>query len=304
MPSTTILDDNALAHGKRLATHQSTGLQPASEGPGGERSILGRERPTRPSLPLKLRWRTQLFRVSSPAMQDWRKARTIGIVACSGPGAALCYETITAECGELLGSHHHPEIVLHSSSFGEYCRLLEEGDWPAIASLLANSCAKLETLGADFAICPDNTVHEAMDHASLEATLPWLHIAEVVAREAHTRGFRRLAILGTSYLMEGPVYPDKLAPLGIKAITPNTDDRSSINTLIFDRLVFNRVTSEDRSTLLDIIERLHDEHQCDAVVLGCTELPLILNDQVSPLPTLDSTRLLARAAIERAATRD
>ena len=115
-------------------------------------------------------------------MQDWRKARTIGIVACSGPGAALCYETITAECGELLGSHHHPEIVLHSFSFGEYYRLLEEGNWPAIANLLTDSCAKLGALGADFAICPDNTVHEAMDHANLEATLPWLHIAEVVAR--------------------------------------------------------------------------------------------------------------------------
>lgn len=237
-------------------------------------------------------------------MQDWRKAQTIGIVACSGPGAALCYETITAECGELLGSHHHPEIVLHSFSFGEYCRLLKEGNWPAIANLLTDSCSKLGTLGADFAICPDNTVHEAMEHASLEATLPWIHIAEVVAREAHTRGFQRLAILGTRYLMEGPVYPAKLAPLGIKTITPNADERSSINTLIFDHLVFNRVTREDRSTLLNVIERLHDEHQCDAVVLGCTELPLILNDTISPLPTLDSTRLLARAAIKRAATRD
>jgi len=237
-------------------------------------------------------------------MQDWRKARTIGIVACSGPGAALCYETITAEAGKLLGSHHHPELILHSFSFGEYCRLLEEGNWSAIATLLADSCAKLGALGADFAICPDNTVHEAMEHASLEATLPWLDIAEVVAREAHDRGFQRLAILGTRYLMEGPVYPGKLTPLGIKTITPNTDERASINSLIFDRLVFNQVTREDRSTLLNIIKRLQDEHQCDAVVLGCTELPLILNDQVSPLPTLNSTRLLARAAIEKATTRD
>ncbi|MED5418923.1 MAG: amino acid racemase, partial [Verrucomicrobiota bacterium] len=189
-------------------------------------------------------------------------------------------------------------------SFGEYCLLLKEGNWPAIANLLTDSCSKLGTLGADFAICPDNTVHEAMEHASLEATLPWIHIAEVVAREAHTRGLQRLAILGTRYLMEGPVYPAKLAPLGIKTITPNADERSSINTLIFDHLVFNRVTREDRSTLLNVIERLHDEHQCDAVVLGCTELPLILNDTISPLPTLDSTRLLARAAIKRAATRD
>lgn len=233
-------------------------------------------------------------------MRDWRKAQTIGIAACSGPGAALCYETITAECGELLGSHHHPEIVLHSFSFGEYCLLLEKGDWATISALLSESCAKLDSMGADFVICPDNTVHEAMDHADLEARLPWLHIAEVVAREAHARGFRRLAILGTSYLMEGPVYPGKLEPFGIESRMPNPDERKDINSLIFDRLVFNVVTEKDRSALLAVIQRLRDEHQCDAVVLGCTELPLILNNEVSPLPTLDSTRLLARAAITRA----
>ncbi len=235
-------------------------------------------------------------------MRDWRRAQTIGIAACSGPGAALCYETITAECGELLGSHHHPEVLLHSFSFGEYCRLLEEADWTTIAALLAESCAKLDAMGADFIICPDNTVHEAMNHADLEARLPWLHIAGVVAQEAHTRGCRRLAILGTRYLMEGPVYPDKLTPFGIESRIPDPDECQEINSLIFDRLVFNQVAEKDRSSLLAIIQRLRDEQQCDAVVLGCTELPLILNDEVSPLPALDSTRLLARAAITRAAS--
>ena len=233
-------------------------------------------------------------------MPDWRETRTIGIAACSGPGAALCYQTITAECGKLLGSHHHPEIILHSLSFGEYYHLLEEGDWPAIAELLSDSCSKLCTLGADFVICPDNTVHEAMNHSDLETKLPWIHIAEVVAGEASSRGFKRLGIIGTRYLMEGPVYSDKLIPFGIEPITPSTDERGTINSLIFDRLVFNQVTEPDRLALLSVIERLHHEDQCDAIVLGCTELPLILNDDFSPLPILDSTRLLARAAIARA----
>lgn len=230
----------------------------------------------------------------------WNQAQTIGIAACSGPGAALCFETITAESGALLGPLHHPEIVLHAFSFGEYARLLQSGDWPAIGKLLAESAAKLASLGADFAICPDNTVHEAMDHVEIDADLPWLHIAEFVARAAKDSGFQRLGILGTKYLMEGPVYPDKLNPLEIESVTPKAEERERINSIIFDNLVFARVTEDDRAALVQIIHGLKEEHACDAVVLGCTELPLILNDEVSPLPTLDSTRLLARAAIARA----
>ena len=233
-------------------------------------------------------------------MDDWRGAQTIGIAGCSGPGAALCYETITAGAAELLGKHHHPEIVMHAFSFGEHCHLLQQGDWPAIGNLLAESCHKLHTLGADFVICPDNTVHEALEHFEVETVLPWIHIAGVVAAEAHRRGLKRLAILGTRYLMEGPVYPSQLAPLEINYFIPEAEERAAINALIFDRLVFGHVTSEDRATLLAVIERLQQDQNCDGVVLGCTELPLILNDDCSPLPVLDSTRLLAHAAIARA----
>jgi len=127
-----------------------------------------------------------------------------------------------------------------------------------------------------------------------------LHIAETVSAEAQSQNFKRLAILGTKYLMEGPVYRDQLVPMGLHPVTPNLEERNHINSIIFDRLVFNRVTKKDLSDLLSIIERMQAEEKCDAVVLGCTELPLILNDEVSPLPTLDSTRLLARAAIREA----
>lgn len=233
-------------------------------------------------------------------MKSWTKAQTIGIAGCSGPGAALCYETITSESGEHLGPHHHPEIVMHAFSFGEHVRLLEEGDWVAIGNLLADSAAKLAAMGANFAICPDNTVHEAMTHVAVDTQLPWIHIAEEVARTAADRGFRRLAVLGTKYLMEGPVYPDKLEPLGIDSFTPTESERRTINSIIFDRLALSEITDDDRDTLRAIISRLGEKHQCDAVILGCTELPLILDDTNSPLPTLDSTRLLARAAIARA----
>ena len=233
-------------------------------------------------------------------MDSGQRVKTIGIAACSGPGAALCFETITGECSEILGAHHHPEIILHSLSFGEYCRFLQQGNWPAIAQLLSRTCDILVAAGADFIICPDNTVHEALSHRDLQTTLPWLHISETVAREAESQHFKRLAILGTKYLMEGPVYNEQLSPLGLQAITPTLEERIHINSMIFDRLVFNRVIEQDRLDLLSIIRRMETEENCDAVVLGCTELPLILNDQISPLPTLDSTRLLARAAIREA----
>lgn len=229
------------------------------------------------------------------------ETKTIGIAACSGPGAALCYETITAEAGDILGSHHHPEVVLHAFSFGTHVRLLEQGDWPAIGNLLGSSADKLAALGADFLICPDNTVHEALAHLPPKTTsLPWLHIAESVARQARQQGYRTLAILGTRYLMEGPVYPEKLNPLGIQFAIPDPAERAEINDIIFDHLVFGRVRECDLERLQKIISRLQSEADCDAVVLGCTELPLILNDKNSPLPTLDSTRLLARAAIQSA----
>lgn len=228
-------------------------------------------------------------------------AKTVGIAACSGPGAALCYETITTESQELLGPHHHPEIILHAFSFGAHVRLLEEGDWPGIGTLMGQSADKLANSGAHFLICPDNTVHEALPHLPIgTTTLPWLHIAEAVAQEAHRRQFRKLAILGTRYLMEGPVYPEKLEPLSIASVTPNAEERAEINDIIFDHLTFGRIREEDLTRLQQIINRLQSSEQCDAVVLGCTELPLILNDENSPLPTLDSTRILARAAIHAA----
>ena len=230
-------------------------------------------------------------------MQSGRRVKTIGIAACSGPGAALCYETIAGECGDILGSHHHPEIILHSLSFGEYCRFLEESNWTKIAQLLAATCRVLVKAGADFIICPDNTVHEALIHRDLQSHAPWLHIAEPVAAKAKSSNFKRLAILGTRSLMEGPVYRQQLIPMEIQPVTPAQEERNHINSIIFDRLVFNKGTEKDLSDLLSIIRRMQSEDRCDAVVLGCTELPLILNDHVSPLPTLDSTRLLARAAI-------
>ena len=162
------------------------------------------------------------------------------------------------------------------------------------------SAKKLAAVGADFLICPDNTIHQALPAVEARSPRPWLHIAEVVAAEAALRGYRRLGLIGTRWLVESEVYPAKLAAHGLDYVRPNDDEREEINRIIMDDLVCGVFTPEAIIYHRRVIARMKDAG-CDAVVLGCTEIPLIISDANSPLPTLDSTRLLARAALRRAA---
>jgi aspartate racemase len=227
--------------------------------------------------------------------------RHIGVVACSAEGAALCYRTVCLEGPQLFGALEHPELSLHSHSFAAYVRCLERGDWPGVAELMLVSANKLARTGADFLICPDNTLHQALPWVLRRSPLPWLHIAEVVATHAAERGFRRLGLTGTRYLVDSEVYPEKLAARGLEYLRPNPAERAEINRIIFEELIAGVFKPAAIVCFQRVIARMKDEG-CDAVVLGCTEIPLIMNDDNSPLPTLDSTRLLARAALRRAAT--
>jgi len=223
----------------------------------------------------------------------------IGIVACSAEGAALCYRTINIEGTGLLGTHNHPEVSLHNHPLAAYMEFLRAGDWAGVAQLMLSSAEKLARAGADFLICPDNTIHQAFDLVEHRSPRPWLHIAREVAREAGHRNFRRLGVLGTRYLMEGPVYPEALRTVGIEHRVPNAEQRARIDQIIFDELVNGKFLPRSRQYLSEVIGELKGEG-CDAVVLGCTEIPLIVNDESSTLPTLDSTGLLARAALRKA----
>lgn len=225
--------------------------------------------------------------------------RHIGIVCCSAEGAALCYKTICVEGAEFLGPHAHPEVSMHTPSLADYTACLGRGDMEGVAELMLASAHKLAAAGADFLICPDNTIHQAMSLVAPRSPLPWLHIAEVVADEAASRGFQRLGLLGTRWLVDSAVYPDALAARGIDHRRPDAADRDEIDRIVMDELVRGVFTPEAVATHRRAIARMKDEG-CDAVVLGCTEIPLIMNDGNSPLPTLDSTRLLARAALREA----
>jgi aspartate racemase len=223
----------------------------------------------------------------------------IGIVACSTEGAALCYRTISLEGAAMIGRHDHPEVSLHSFSLAEYMKSIDAGDWAGVAELMLRSADKLAKAGADFLICPDNTIHQAFDLVEHRSPRPWLHIARVVAAEAKARGYSRLAVLGTKYLMEGPVYRETLKAAGIEHRVPGAEQRERLNQIIFDELVNGQFLPQSLAYYLEVIRELKNEG-CDAVVLGCTEIPLLVSPESSPLPTLDSTGLLARAAVRKA----
>lgn len=223
----------------------------------------------------------------------------IGIVACSAEGPSLCYRTICAEAADRLGPHAHPEISIHAYSLAEYLTHINRGNLQGVAELMLASANKLAKAGADFLICPVNTIHAAFPLVAPHSPLPWLHIADVVADEAVRRGFRRVGLTGTRWLVESEVYPEKLTAKGLDYRRPNDAERQEINRIIMDELV-NGVFKPDAVVYFQrVIDRMRHEG-CDAVVLGCTEIPLIMNDSNSSLPTLDSTRLLARAALGRA----
>jgi aspartate racemase len=225
--------------------------------------------------------------------------RHIGIVACSAEGAALCYRTICVEGAQLLGPHDHPEVSMHTHSLAEYMQRIYRGDWQGVGDLMLSSADKLAKSGADFLICPDNTLHQALAYVEPRSALHWLHIAEVVAAQAVARGFRRLGLTGTRYLVDSEVYPEKLLDRGVEYMRPDKAEREEIDRIIMQELVYGVFKAEAVGYFQQVMGRMKDEG-CDAVVLGCTEIPLIMNDSNSPLPTLDSTRLLARAALRRA----
>ncbi|HSE41001.1 MAG TPA: amino acid racemase [Acidobacteriota bacterium] len=225
----------------------------------------------------------------------------IGIVGCSAEGAALCYKTICIEGADWLGSHAHPEVSMHTHSLADYVAFLNKNDWKGVSELMLSSANKLAKAGADFLICPDNTIHQALPYIKNALPLPFLHIAEIVATKAKEHGYKRLGLTGTRWLVESDVYPIALEEKGLSFIRPSAEERAEINRIIMDELVLGIFKPEAVQYLQDVMNRMKDQGS-DAVVLGCTEIPLIMNDTNSPLPTLDSTRLLARAALKRAIT--
>ena len=221
----------------------------------------------------------------------------IGILAHSFEGATLCFRTACLEGVERLGPHMHPEITMTVSPMALVLDAWERGDNEELRAFFMKDAKRLAAAGADFFVLPDNTAHIAMESQGNPFPIPGLHIGEVVAGQAAQDGRRKVGILGTKYTMNGPVYPGALGRWGIDWAVPSPEDQKVVNDVIFDELCLGTFTDRSRDAYIRIIEGLKQDG-CDSVALVCTEIPLLVTPEVSPLPTLDSTRLLAKAAVE------
>lgn len=221
-----------------------------------------------------------------------------GILAHSSEGAALCFLTFCREGFRELGDHMHPDVMMDCAAMGHVMPAWDAGDHDAVRAFLAQSIQRLAVGGCDFFACPDNTAHIALERDGPALPLPGLNIADVVAERAAGHGMRRVAVLGTRFTMGGPVYRRALPARGMEPVFPNDDERADIDRIIFDELVAGEFTEPSRARYVEIIDRLKREEGCDGAALVCTEIPLLVTPDISPLPTLDSTRLLARAAFE------
>ena len=226
-------------------------------------------------------------------------SKHIGIVSVNYEGTALCYRSICTEAAAVLGEYQHPQITIHSFPLSDYMRFVSKLDWEGVAGLLLKSAEKVASAGADFAICPANTTHEAFKFMGSRSPIPWLHIVEVVGDAAASQGLSKLGILGTKFLMETKLYPEVLSKRGIEAVSPDAEQREQINSFIFDELVKGNFKTSTREYFRRVTADLANRG-CDAVVMGCTEIPLILDSEDVEVPLLDSTRLLASAAVAEA----
>lgn len=221
-----------------------------------------------------------------------------GILAHSAEGAALCFLEFCREGFRELGAHMHPDVMLDCAAMGHVMSAWDAGDHAKVRSFLAESIERLAQGGCDFFACPDNTAHIALELPGPALPLPGLNIGDVVAERAAALGMSRVAVLGTRFTMAGPVYRRALPAVGIEPRFPRDEERADIDRIIFEELVAGEFREPSRRRYVEIIERLKHDEGCDGVALVCTEIPLLVTPDVSPLPTLDSTRLLARAAFE------
>jgi aspartate racemase len=227
------------------------------------------------------------------------KPKHIGIVACSVEGAALCLREIAAYSLQVMGEHMHPQVTLSCIAMGEWLPAFNRGDHAGIAEFMLRETEIVARAGAQLAICPDNSAHLAFKQVASKSPIPWLHIAEEVAKAAARGGYQHAALLGTRFTMSGPVYPEVFAKHALKLSTPTEADQQSVDEIIFKELVNGIFSEASRLRYNEVINRMKSRG-CDSVILGCTEIPLLVRVDDCPLPALDSTRLLARAAVDAA----
>ena len=241
-----------------------------------------------------LRWQSDAMQETLSMNGLTQRVPHIGIVAGTADGAALCYRTLCHEAERLTGSHAHPEITIHALPLEAYLAAIDVEDWSGVAMLMSRSASVLEQAGAELIICPNNTLHRAFD--LVVSSVPWLHIAAAVETEASRRKYRQVGLIGTQVVMEGSVYQSRLEKAGIEVVLPPASERIELDRIIRMELIRGQYTHDSREDVRKIISTMA-VNGVEAVILGCTELPLLLPQELSALPLLDSTHLLATKAL-------
>lgn len=225
--------------------------------------------------------------------------KTIGIIGgMSWESSAQYYAIINRAVRDRMGPSHSARILLHSLDFGPIAALQAQGEWDELAEMLADSARALEAGGADCVLIATNTMHKLAEEVEEACDLPLIHIADCTADAVCEAGLTRVALLGTAFTMEQPFYRERLEEHhGLEVLIPEADDRAEIHRVIYEELIGGKVLDASRETIREIIARLVDGG-AGGVILGCTEIGLLIDQSDSPVPIFDTTQLHALAAVD------
>ncbi len=228
---------------------------------------------------------------------------TIGLIGgMSWESTAEYYRLLNEGTRTRLGGHHSPHVLLESLDFAQIHRMQRAGNWGEAGVVLADAANTLEHAGADVLLLCTNLMHKVADQITAATSLPLLHIADAVGAHATAHGYRRLGLLGTRWVMEEDFYRDLLTSrYNLEVLVPNAVDRDRVDRVIFDELTQGRIEASSRDAYQQVISRLAASG-ADAVILGCTEITLLVSLADSPLPVIDSTTVHVDAALEWALT--
>ncbi len=224
--------------------------------------------------------------------------KRIGILGGLSPESTVTYyEYITRTYTERFGDYGYPEILVYSVCFQRYVDWGNSGRWNEIAQDMINAARALERAGADFGIIATNTMHIAFDEVQAAVKMPFLHLIDATAEAVNARGLSRVGLLGTRFTMSEPFYRDRLAANGVTALIPDAPEREAIDRAIYEELVRGVIVDATRERFVDIIEKLRAQG-AEGVILGCTEIPLLISDEDSSLPMFNTTLIHAEKALQ------
>lgn len=228
--------------------------------------------------------------------------KTIGIIGGMSPeSTALYYHLINRAVNAKLGGNHSAEILLFSVNFEQIAQHQRNAQWNEAGKILADAARKLENIGADFIILATNTMHKVAHHIENAINIPFLHVVDVLADEIKSQGKQTVGLLGTQFTMSDSFYIDRLKHNGITVMTPNETEQAEIHRIIFEELCVNKILPQSKQIYLDIIRKL-EQQGAQGIILGCTEIGLLIKQKDYPLPLFDTTEIHSLAAVDFALT--